>query len=135
VLVTGSLAERSLAAALVEGAGIDVSANLAGKTDLRQLTALVRGAGLVVSGDTGIAHLATAVGAPSVVLFGPTAPGHWGPPLERTQHVVLWSGRTGDPHADRPDRGLLDIGVEDVLRAAERARAERSLFATSEVAT
>jgi ADP-heptose:LPS heptosyltransferase len=68
-----------------------------------------------VCGDTGVAHLATALGTPSVVLFGPTAPARWGPPPDRPIHRVLWAGAEGDPHADRPDPGLLRIGVDDVL--------------------
>ena len=44
------------------------------------LAAVVAAAGRVVCGDTGVAHLATAFGTPSVVLFGPTPPGEWGPP-------------------------------------------------------
>lgn len=141
VVVTGSTGERTLVDSVVDSAGLASSANLAGRTGLRELAALVGGAGLVVCGDTGVAHLATAVGTPSVVLFGPTAPDRWGPPPERLQHVVLWTGWTGDPHADAPDHGLLEIGVDDVVRAAQRARAVRerrgepSLTSASEVAT
>ena len=61
-------------------------------------------------------HLATALGTPSVVLFGPTDPARWGPP-EAGPHRVLWAGRTGDPHGDRPDPGLLTITVDEVARA------------------
>jgi uncharacterized protein YjbJ (UPF0337 family) len=68
--------------------------------------------------DTGVAHLATAYRTPSVVLFGPTPPGEWGPPPDRPQHRVLWRGGRGDPHADAPDPGLLAIAVEDVLAAS-----------------
>jgi ADP-heptose:LPS heptosyltransferase len=141
VVVTGSAGERALVNAVVGGAGLAWSANLAGVTGLREVAALIAGAGLVVCGDTGVAHVATAVGTPSVVLFGPTSPQRWGPPPERRQHVVLWTGRTGDPHADSPDAGLLEIGVDDVVRATERARAvhersdEPSPTSTSEVAT
>jgi hypothetical protein len=57
-----------------------------------------------------------------VVLFGPTAPEAWGPPRERTRHVVLHRGAGGgDPHADRPDPALLAITVDDVLEAVSRA--------------
>jgi len=64
---------------------------LAGRTTLPQLAALVAEASLVVCGGTGIAHLATAVGTPSVVLFGPVPPEHWGPPPSavRTRTVQL----------------------------------------------
>jgi ADP-heptose:LPS heptosyltransferase/uncharacterized protein YjbJ (UPF0337 family) len=112
VVVTGSTADRPLAEAVAGEDGIEV---LAGRTDLLELAALVAGAGRVLCGDTGIAHLATAFGTPSVVLFGPTPPEEWGPPSERTQHVALHRGGRGDPHGDAPDPGLLAVAVEDVL--------------------
>jgi ADP-heptose:LPS heptosyltransferase len=111
VVVTGSAAERPLAETL--GGHV-----LAGELGLRSLAALVAHAKLVICGDTGVAHLATAYRTPSVVLFGPVSPALWGPP-SRARHQVLWSGRTGDTFADRPDPGLLDIEVEDVLAAVE----------------
>ena len=49
-------------------------------TGLGALAALVAGARRVLCADTGVAHLATALGTPSVVLFGPTSPARWGPP-------------------------------------------------------
>jgi ADP-heptose:LPS heptosyltransferase len=88
-----------------------------GPTTLVQLTAVVGAAGRVVCGDTGVAHLATAVGTPSVVLFGPTSPARWGPPPERSIHRVLWAGTEGSPHAEQPDPGLLRIGVDVVVDA------------------
>ena len=118
VVVTGSAAERPLAESVARQAGLPAGAVLAGRTDLRALTAAVAAAARLFSGDTGIAHLATALGTPSVVLFGPTPPAEWGPPPERDRHVVLHRGGRGDPHADEPDAGLLAITVEDVLAAA-----------------
>jgi ADP-heptose:LPS heptosyltransferase len=121
VVVTGSAAERELAAA-VAGAGVTV---LAGETDLLGLAATIARAGRVVCGDTGVAHLATAYGTPSVVLFGPTPPSEWGPPPDRPQHQVLWAGDRGDPHADTPDPGLLAITVQHVLDALQKAPTEK----------
>jgi ADP-heptose:LPS heptosyltransferase len=73
----------------------------------------------VVVGDTGIAHLATALATPSVVLFGPVPPSQWGPPAS-PRHRVLWhpgDGRPGDPHAVRPEPRLLRITTNEVLHA------------------
>lgn len=120
VVVTGGAAERPLALALVRAAGLPDSRCLAGELGLDDLAALVADARLVLSGDTGVAHLATAYRTPSVVLFGPTSPVQWGPPADGP-HEVLWSGRPGDTHADEPDPGLLEISVSDVLAAVERA--------------
>jgi ADP-heptose:LPS heptosyltransferase/uncharacterized protein YjbJ (UPF0337 family) len=115
VLVTGSAAERQLACELARDAGIEPRDVLAGRTGLNELCAVVAAAGRVLCGDTGVAHLATAFGVPSLLLFGPTPPAEWGPPAERTRHVVLHRGGRGDPHADVPDPGLLAISVEEVL--------------------
>jgi ADP-heptose:LPS heptosyltransferase len=90
---------------------------LAGRTDLRGLAAAVAAAERLVSNDTGVAHLATALRCPSVVIFGPAPADVWAPPAERTWHRVLWSGRRGDPHASAPDPSLLEIDVEAVLAA------------------
>jgi ADP-heptose:LPS heptosyltransferase len=109
VLVSAGPGEEEPAAA--------VGAEVVRPADVLDLAALVAAAGRVVCGDTGVAHLATALGTPSVVLFGPVGPAEWGPPPERARHVALWSGRRGDPHADAPDPGLLAIGVGDVLAA------------------
>jgi ADP-heptose:LPS heptosyltransferase len=132
VLVTAGPGEERLAATVVRlataratnGRGrseppgpVAAGVAAAGPTTLRGLAALVASAGRMVCGDTGVAHLATALGTPSVVLFGPTPPSRWGPPPGRPIHAVLWSGATGDPHADHPDPGLLRITVADVTAA------------------
>ena len=118
VVITGSAAERPLAETVARAAGLPLDAVLAGRTDLRGLAAAVAAAARVVCGDTGVAHLATALGTPSVVLFGPTPPAEWGPPADRPQHVALHHGGRGDPHAGEPDPRLLAITVDEVLRAA-----------------
>jgi len=117
VLVSGGPGEVALARNVAHDAGLPADRVLAGTTDLAQLAALVGAAGRVVCGDTGVAHLATALGTPSVVLFGPTAPHEWGPPPGRARHRVLWAGKRGDPHGRRPDPGLLEITVDEVLSA------------------
>jgi ADP-heptose:LPS heptosyltransferase len=120
VVVTGSADERPLARQVATTAGLPDGSVLAGRTTLSELAALVADATVVVCGDTGIAHLATAYRTPSVVLFGPVSPQRWGPPPEHPQHRALWAGSTGDTFADRPDPGLLRITITDVLAAADR---------------
>lgn len=123
VVVTGSAAERALAAEVADQAGLPRGAVLAGR-GLAELAALVSRAALVVCGDTGVGHLATAYGTPSVLLFGPTPPALWGPPPGRPRHVALWVGGTGDPHGLATDPGLLRITVTEVLDAAHDRLAE-----------
>ncbi len=117
VIVTGSADEALLAGAVARRAGLPPDAVLAGRLDLAALAGAVSVAARVVCGDTGVAHLATAVGTPSVVLFGPSSPAHWGPPADQTRHRVLWTGTVGDPHGATCDPGLLRIGVREVLDA------------------
>lgn len=47
---------------------------LTGKTDLAQTAAVLKASDLLVTNDTGPAHIAAAVGCPVVVIFGPTNP-------------------------------------------------------------
>jgi HAD superfamily hydrolase (TIGR01662 family) len=83
VLVTGGPDERELAAEVAGTVAAD-----AGPTSLAELAGLLAGAACVVTGNTGPAHLAAAVGTPVVSLYAPTVPfGQWGP--YRVPHVRL----------------------------------------------
>jgi ADP-heptose:LPS heptosyltransferase len=119
VVVTGSAAERDLAVRVAVAAGLDDRAALT--TGLGELAGLIARARLLISGDTGVAHLATAYGTPSVVLFGPMSPARWGPPPDRPYHRAIWHGTRSEP-GDRPEPGvhpaLLAIDVPEVLTAA-----------------
>ncbi|TMR16459.1 glycosyltransferase family 9 protein [Nonomuraea turkmeniaca] len=117
VVVTGNAEEVPIARKVAELAGLPPERMLAGHTCLADLIDLVSRAKLVVCGDTGVAHLATAFCVPSVVLFGPVSPALWGPP-PGWRHVALWAGRCGDPHGQRVDPGLLKIEVSEVVDAA-----------------
>jgi ADP-heptose:LPS heptosyltransferase len=109
VLVSAGPGEETEALAVAATAGLPADRVRAGG-DLAALARLVAGAGRVACADTGVAHLATALRVPSVVLFGPTPPAEWGPPPDkRDRHRVLWAGRRGDPNGLAPDPGLLEI--------------------------
>lgn len=118
VRLTGGPGERERALEVARLAGLPEEAVLAGRTTPLELAALVAAARLLVCVDTGVAHLATAYGTPSVVLFGPTDPALWGPPPDRPQHVALWAGRPGDNFAADVDPGLLALTPQQVLAAA-----------------
>jgi hypothetical protein len=134
VVLTGGPGEVDLAEEVRRGAGLPPGAVLAGRTDLALLAAQVAAARLVVCGDTGVAHLASAFGTRSVLLFGPTPPSRWGPPAAGP-HTVLWHGvqahgdgqadghteGDGDPWGAEVDPALLRIGVGEVLQAVEAA--------------
>ena len=120
IVFTGSAAERDRATAVARTAGLSDESILAGRLDLGEFAAVIERARLVVSADTGAAHLASAYHRPSVVLFGPAAPEHWGPPPG--PHAVLTdaSRRRGDTFSDSPDPALLAVDVPDVLASVER---------------
>jgi ADP-heptose:LPS heptosyltransferase len=120
VVVTGTAGEAARCAAVARAAGGE---DRCGLDDLAGLAHLVGTAQLVLCGDTGVAHLATAFRTPSVTLFGPVSPALWGPRVDRGLHRVLWRGtgtatRPGDPHGDTLDERLAAICVEEVVDAA-----------------
>jgi ADP-heptose:LPS heptosyltransferase len=121
VAVTGGPGEEPMAFAVADMAGLAPSAVLAGRIGLGELAGLVARARLLISGDTGVAHLATAFGTPSVILFGPMAPSRWGPPPDRWRHRAIWHGTVSEPgDASTPDPhpALLRITAEEVIDAA-----------------
>lgn len=120
VVLTGDGSETALCDEVVCAAGtagphVEV---LVGRTSITELAAVVGTADVLVANDTGVAHLATAFGTPSVVLFGPTPPSEWGPPTDGP-HRALWAGRRGDPHGEGLDPGLAAIDVDQVLHAVQ----------------
>jgi lipopolysaccharide heptosyltransferase II len=102
---------------------------MAGDTSVGQLAALFSRARVVLGPDSGPLHLATAVGVPTVALFGPADPvefGSWGP---TQKHIVLTSDigcrpcRVLDWGGDGPEYHpcLREISLARVLEAARRA--------------
>ena len=78
----------------------------------------------------------TALGTPSVLLFGPVPPSRWGPLADPELHTVLWHrlrprGRAADPSRRACDPALLRIGVDDVLHAASTAVGARVSVGTA----
>jgi ADP-heptose:LPS heptosyltransferase len=119
LVVTGSAAEHPLAVRVAAAAGLPPEAVLS--TDLASLASLVARARLLISGDTGIAHLATAYRTPSVVLFGPMSPARWGPP-PRPYHRVIWHGthsEPGDSIEPVVHPALLAVSVAEVIAVAD----------------
>ncbi|HEY4279641.1 MAG TPA: glycosyltransferase family 9 protein [Conexibacter sp.] len=148
VVVTGSPAERALTRFVCAGrdagpkglerrpdaaraARLDVSRSLdfGGQTDLAGLAETIAGAAAVVVGNTGPAHLASAVGTPVVSLYAPTVPAvRWRP--WQVPHVLLHEAVPcagcrardcpvpGHPCIDHlPLKGVLDA-IDHVVKAA-----------------
>jgi len=85
-VLAGAAGERQIAERMRRMRGGRM-VDLIGRTDLKTLAALLRGAACVVSNDSGPMHLAAALGRPVVALFGPTSPQLTGP--YGAGHVVL----------------------------------------------
>jgi len=91
---------------------------------LLQLASLMEGCRAFVGNDSGISHMASALGIPTVAIFGPTDPEVWAPRGEK-----VWIVRKETPCAPCTREALLQcgdpeclkgIGVEEVLKGLEK---------------
>ena len=121
IALTGTAAEVGLTAAVRRRMQAP-AADLGGRTSVGGLAALFAGAGLVVCNDTGAAHLAAALGTPSVVIFAPGADVVRWAPLDGERHVAL-AGHSA-PDGSRPlpafEARQHAVSVPDVVEAARR---------------
>ncbi|MEO6436746.1 MAG: lipopolysaccharide heptosyltransferase I [Tepidisphaeraceae bacterium] len=118
-VVAGSPDEFDLAAQV--SAGVAGGINLAGKTSLRQLVALLERADLVIANDSGPMHIAAALARPMVALFGPTNPVRTGP--YRREDTVLRLDLPCSPCYSRVcshQSCLQWMGIDAVLDLAEK---------------
>ncbi|MDD5428225.1 MAG: lipopolysaccharide heptosyltransferase II [Candidatus Omnitrophica bacterium] len=127
-----ALAERCGAKIVISGAKKDITLAedikaimktkpeiTAGKTTLKQLGALFARADLVVANDTGPMHLAVAMKAKTIALFGPTSPQLTGPYGEGRYKVIFKNDTCDVPCYDftcMDNRCMSAIKVEDVLK-------------------
>jgi len=123
IVITGSPAEAPLARAVCEAMrapAVDVS----GMTSLWTLGALVEGARLVLTNDTGLSHIAAALRRPSVIVASGSDVARWAP-ADTALHRVLWHDLPCRPcaHAMCPISGhpcAQEVTVGSVRDAAQR---------------
>lgn len=129
IVLTGGPGDGEATEALASECRRDGCADIvsaAGKLDIEQLVALIGKAAAVVSVDTGVMHIASALDAPLVALHGPTAPWRWGPLSPRATAVAsstpgcgyLYLGFDYPPD---PPPCMESITVDQVLRAVQVA--------------
>lgn len=120
IAVIGTPGEASLCEALCEAADTPIL-NFAGRLELPVLLGVIARARLLICNDAGARHLATALGRPCVVLFGPTSVEKTALNLERVEVIEGDAGCRPCYHRICPidHRCLRDLAPERVVRAAE----------------
>ena len=127
IILTGSAGERPLCEAIARRMAAEPIV-AAGETTLGGLAALMARSRLVLGVDSGPLHLAVAVGAPTVHLYGPVDSRTFGPWGDPARHVVITSNMDCIP-CNRLDYApeeldehpcVRNIPAERVLEAAER---------------
>ena len=133
-LIVGGPADVSIAAGITDSLQQTFPSapplNLAGRTTLRELCALLKCCRLLLSNDTGPMHVAAAVGTPVVALFGSTSPELTGPGLPGdSRHRLLKSNAPCSPCFLRACpidfRCMKGIEIEPVIAAVLSACASR----------
>jgi ADP-heptose:LPS heptosyltransferase len=100
--------------------------NLAGRTTLAELAALLRQARLAITTDTGPMHLACVLGTPVAALFGPTAPWRTGPFGEGHEVVRLALPCSPCFRRQCPEpRCLMELTVASAQEAVEKILVRR----------
>ena len=98
--------------------------NLAGKTGLRQLAALIKRFDLLITNDSGPMHIAAAVKTPIIALFGPQTPTLFQPYCEDNMRVIIRKDVECSPCDDKVNckdhRCMKLITVEDVLAGVDK---------------
>ena len=129
-LIFGARADVALATAMADSLTRAFAAvpplNLAGRTTLRELSALLKFCRVLLTNDSGPMHVAAAVGTPVVALFGSTSPELTGPGLPGDpRHHLLTSTAACSPCFRRECpidfRCMTGVGVERVVDAVLNA--------------
>ena len=122
ILITGSPSEQALCNTIAAQIGARAFVS-AGHLALKDLPALVSRLHVLVSGDTGIMHLAVAVGTPVVALFAMADAKHSGPAYDLDRHLVIQKWRTCVPCVGKKCTYQLcmeNIAVDEVAAAVEQ---------------
>ena len=118
IALTGTAREADVTRA-VSGAMQRPATDLAGRTSIGALAGLVASARIVVTNDTGVSHLAAAIGADSLTVFSASDRQRW-TPRGAGRHLAVGAG------VPDGEIGQVDVPVPDVLGAARRLLSDRT---------
>lgn len=93
IILTGIKEESKLTRDILKHMKSKNAVDLAGKTDMGLLAALLKNAYMLICSDTGISHLADALKVPSVVVFTASNPDIWAPFNRRLHRVVTQTSK------------------------------------------
>jgi ADP-heptose:LPS heptosyltransferase len=99
IVLLGDKGRVEMANQIAQAVGSDRVLNLAGRTDLRQLIGALKTVRMLVSPDSGPAHVAAVFGTPTVTLFGPTSPLRTAPYSQTFDAQLLQSAFPADEAA------------------------------------
>ncbi len=119
IVIVGAPADEHLAQPLLRLLSTPAT-SAAGRTDVGQFAALLARTDLLLTNDTGAMHMAAAVAAPVVAVFGSSDPRRVGPfaPPERARVVTNHLCGLPNGFGCRDPRCLLNVSVDQVLEAS-----------------
>jgi len=130
VWIVGGPGEKQIAADIAGVAGARAR-NLTG-TDLRNAILALAAAPLAISNDSGLLHVAAAIGTPAIGIFGPTSPFHW-KPLNPIAAVIQSKTDVPCRPCHKPvcrmqhHACMRDISTGEVIEVAQRVLTEAGL--------
>ncbi len=119
IVVTGSSQEYNYCKGIADDIG-EKAVVSAGKIPLKYMPSVVRRFKMLVTGDTGIMHMAIAVGTPLVALFAVSDAKRSGPYYDMEKHVVIQKERTCEPCISKKctyQKCMENISVDEVYSA------------------
>lgn len=123
VVIVGADCENKIGDKIISGR---CGLNLAGRTSLIESAALIHNSRVLISGDSGLLHIATGLGVPTVSLFGPSNTRKWAP---KGEHHIVVSGKLPcspcskfgyTPRCPINAKCMADITVEEVVAAVKK---------------
>lgn len=123
IVITGSPQEYNYCKKIADAIGERAIVS-AGKIPLKYIPALIKRFKALVTGDTGVMHMAISVGTPVVALFAVADPGRSGPYYNMDKHTIIKKDRTCAPCVSKKceyQRCMENISIDEVFDVIRQA--------------